>query len=84
MLNSRLVFTRRQGGEGRKGSYSQIRRKPWPALWESTVDAKMLVLLLIHALFREYLFICDNVAGNVLGAEDTGANKRDDHLCCQR
>lgn len=35
-------------------------------------------------LFREYLFICGNEAGNVLGAEDTGANKRDSHLCCQR
>lgn len=75
MLNSRLVFTRGQGGEGRE-------RKLFSEQEEALATAVriswwcqeyLLVLLLIHSLFREYLFIRDNVAGNVLGAEDTGA-----------
>lgn len=77
MLNSRLVFTRGQGGEGRE-------RKLFSEQEETLATAVriywwcqeyLLVLLLIHSLFREYLFIRDNVAGNVLGAEDTGATR---------
>lgn len=75
MLNSRLVFTRGQGGEGRERKlFSEQEEALATAVRTSWwCQEYLLVLLLIHSLFREYLFIRDNVAGNVLGAEDTGA-----------
>lgn len=74
MLNSRLVFTREQGGQGREGRKFLEQKKTsgwWP---NDSGGGKSYCLFCCSSLSCKCLFICDNVAGNVLGSDKTRVN----------
>lgn len=82
MLNSGLVLTRGQAGEGQE--LLQTEGNPCHHCGESTggpvtqgVQRVLLALVFLYSLSLECLLICDNVAGNVLGTDDARVSKRD-------